>query len=102
MKETIGRNVNSSVGDFNLCVSEVSYILSGFMTQGCILAYCFLVKKVLFFKARKILLSFPSLSNVGFSDNFRNFDPLLTISYILDKNSVSLIWSCYQNAFIIS
>ena len=29
MMETIGRNVNVSVGDFNLCVLGVPYILAG-------------------------------------------------------------------------
>ena len=46
MTETIGRNVNVSVGDFNLCVLGVPYILAGFEPQGYILSYCSLVKSL--------------------------------------------------------
>ena len=50
MEETIGRNVNVSVGEFNLCVLGVPYILAGCDLQGYVLSYCSLVKKSLFFK----------------------------------------------------
>ena len=47
------RNVNLSVGDFNLCVLGVPYILAGCELQGHILSYYSLGKKLLFFKVRK-------------------------------------------------
>ena len=55
MEDTIGRNVNVSVGDFNLCVLGVFYILAGSKPQGYILTYRSLLKKSFFFKVRKIL-----------------------------------------------
>ena len=51
MEETIGRNVNVSVGDLNVCVLGVPYILAGCEPQGYILSYCSLVEKVLIFSA---------------------------------------------------
>ena len=50
MEEAIGRNVNVSVGDFELCILGIPYILVGCEPQGYILSYCSLVKKSLFFK----------------------------------------------------
>ena len=55
MKKTIERNVNVSMGDFNLCVFGVQYILTGREIQECMLSYCSLVKKSLFFNVRKKL-----------------------------------------------
>ena len=50
MNETIGRNINVSMGDFSLCVFEIQYI----MTCRDMLSYCSLVKMSLIFNMRKI------------------------------------------------
>ena len=84
MEETIKRNINVSVSDFNLSVLEVSYILAGYEPQGYMLSYCSLVKKSIFLKVLKNIWSFRSIHNVVSDDNFKKFDASLTISYILD------------------
>ena len=47
MEESIGRNVNVSVGDFDLCVLGVLYILAGFESRIYIILL--LSEKVLIF-----------------------------------------------------
>ena len=51
MEETTGRNVNVSVGDFNLCVLGVLYILTGFESQGYMFSLLLLSEKFLIFQS---------------------------------------------------
>ena len=49
MEETVGQNVNVSVGDLNLCVLGVPYILAGCEPQGIYIIILLLSEKALIF-----------------------------------------------------